>query len=263
MPPVGFGTFGMEGAQCERAIENALRTGHRLFDCGEIYGNETEIGNALASDGVQREDLFIVSKFWFDKNSPAAMREALLRSLERMQLDRFDLYMLHWPTEDMNLSALFSALEEQQAEGLITDIGICNFTHSGLKRLLASEQCPVRAVELEWHPYIDQRATHEMLRDRGIDFIAYCPLAQGRVADEALLIEIGERHGVLPSSIALAWLLGRDGVTVIPKAQDPLHQRANFEATQIRLTDEEMAAIDALPKTLRIADFDFSPDWNA
>lgn len=262
LPPIGFGTYGMEGEECQRAVQSALELGYRLFDCAEIYGNEVEVGSALASSSMSRDDMYIISKFWFSHNDPANMRRSLDTSLRKMNLEWFDLYMLHWPSAEMNLPAILTALHEAQGEGLIRQLGICNFPHHKLEKLVEQSDVSLGAVELEWHVYLDQSATHRLLNAHRIPFIAYSPMAQGRACDDPVLEDIGKRHGVSGSTIALAWLVSHPGVTAIPKSRSSEHQIANLSAATVTLSKDEMERIARLPKNVRLADFPFSPNWD-
>lgn len=261
LPRIGFGTYGLEGESCTAAVASAIEAGYRLLDCAEVYGNEEQVGRAVSMSGVARDELFIISKFWFTHNHPSDMRRALRGSLERLGVESVDLYMLHWPSADMDLPALLAALEEEKAEGRIARIGICNFPVSRLVRLL-EESDAVDAVELEWHVYLDQSRAQSLLSERSIPFIAYCPLAQGRIAQDPVLAEIAARLGVTSAAVALAWLLSHDGVTAIPRAASRHHQLANLAAEQVRLTAEDRDRIARLPKNIRLADFPFSPRWD-
>jgi 2,5-diketo-D-gluconate reductase B len=238
-----------------------VNTGYRLFDCAEIYGNEEDVGAALRDAAVSREELSVISKFWFTHNSPADLRDSLGRSLEAMGLDYFDLYMLHWPSETMDFDAIVGAMSAEKGAGRIRQIGVCNLPYSLLRRYIDARY-EIDAVELEWHVYLDQSRTYELLRSHGIPFIAYCPLAQGRVANDPVLVEIGRAHDVSASTIALAALIENDGVTAIPKAASRRHQLANLEASKIRLSPAERDRIASLSKDVRLANFPFSPAWD-
>lgn len=251
IPRLGLGTFRVPGAGCQPMVESALALGYRHIDTAAMYDNEEAVGAALAASGLAREDCFVTTKVWHDQLAPAALRDALDRSLARLDLGYVDLYMVHWPSPAMDTTATLEALMAQRSEGLARAIGVCNFNLPMLRFAIQQVGAPIAAVQVEYHPFLDQSALRAYLRGKDIPLVAYAPLAQGRVAEDAVLHRIGAKHGASASQVTIAWLMGQPGVVAIPKAARAASQQANLEALSLRLGDEDCPAIAALPKNQR------------
>jgi 2,5-diketo-D-gluconate reductase B len=163
----------------------------------------------------------------------------------------------------MDLPAVMRSLAALQAEGRTRAIGVCNFNMAQVRRAIDDLNAPIAALQIEYHPFLDQSRMLNYLRPKGIMLVAYAPLAQGRATDDPVLQRIGLKHGVSAAQVTLAWLLGQEGVAAIPKAQRPQSQQANLEALKVVLDDEDRAAIAVLPKDQRYVTPSFAPDWNA
>jgi 2,5-diketo-D-gluconate reductase B len=263
IPRLGFGTFRMPGGDCQSVVESALALGYRHIDSAAMYANEEAVGAALAASGLPRDALFVTTKVWHDQLAPAAIRQSFERSLARLDLGQVDLYMVHWPARGMDMAAVMHTLAGLRAEGLARAIGVCNFNLPMLRHAIEHLGAPIAAVQVEYHPFLDQSPLLAYLRDRGIPLTAYAPLAQGRAAQDATLQRIGAKHGASAAQVAIAWLLGQPGVIAIPKAQRPSSQQANLDALGLRLDDEDRAAVAALPKNQRFVQPPFAPDWDA
>jgi 2,5-diketo-D-gluconate reductase B len=263
IPRLGLGTWPMRGAECRRAVESALALGYRHFDTAEMYGNEAEIGTALAASGLPRGEVFVATKVWPDHLTPAGIRAACEASLKRLRLDHADLYLIHWPSPAMDLAACLGALQQLKEDGLARATGVCNFPPGLLRRALETDAGAVSCLQVEHHVYLSQARLLEITRPRGIPLVSYAPTAKGATEADPVIRQIAAKHGCTPTQAALAWLLGQDLVAAIPKAAGEDHQRANLAALTLRLDDEDHAAIAALPKTRRMVDPGFAPDWNA
>lgn len=261
---LGFGTFRMPGGDCQPVVESALQVGYRHIDTAAMYENEVAVGAALAASDIAREELFITTKAWHDKlSSSEAIRSAFDASLAKLKLDFVDLYMVHWPSAQMDMAQVLSTLDALRREGRTRAIGVCNFNLPMLRCAIEDLQAPIASVQVEYHPFLDQSRLLAYLRGRNIPLTAYAPLAQGRAASDETLVTIGKKHGVSGAQVAIAWLLEQPGIIAIPKAQRLESQRANFAALDIRLDDEDREAIARLPKNLRYVKPPFAPDWDA
>lgn len=264
IPRLGFGTFRMPGGDCQPVVESALALGYRHIDTAAMYENEAAVGAAIAAAALPREDVFVTTKVWHDG---LGSRDAILRafdaSLAKLALDHVDLYMVHWPSKDMDMGVVLETLTELRERGRTRAIGVCNFNMPMMRRAIEDVGAPIAALQVEYHPFLDQSAMLAYLRGRGIPLTAYAPLAQGRAAEDPTLKRIGDKHGVSAAQAAIAWLLDQDGVVAIPKAQRAESQRANLAALEVRLDDEDRAAIAALPKDQRFVRPPFAPDWDA
>jgi len=263
IPRLGFGTFRMPGTDAQPVVESALALGYRHIDTAAMYENEAAVGAAIATAGVARDELFITTKVWHDQLGPEALHRAFDTSLRKLGLDYVDLYMIHWPSRDMDMAATLDALMSLRQRGLTRAIGVCNFNLPMLHRALEEIRAPIASVQLEYHPFLSQAPMLAYLRQKGIPLTAYAPLAQGRAADDPTLAALGARHGCSAAQMAVAWLLDQPGVAVIPKAARPESQRANLDALAVRIDDEDRAAIAALPKDQRFVRPPFAPDWDA
>src|ERR1700688_2666654 len=263
MPRLGFGTFRMPGADAQPVVESAIALGYRHIDTAAMYDNETAVGAAIAASGVNRNELFITTKVWHDQLAPDALYRAFDTSLRKLGLDHVDLYMIHWPSRDMDMAAMLEALMSLRERGLTRAIGVCNFNLPMIRRAVEEIGAPIAVHQVEYHPFLSQAPMLAYLRGKGIPLTAYAPLAQGRAADDASLAAIGRKHGASAAQSAIAWLLDQDGVMAIPKAGRPESQKANLAALNIRLDGEDRAAVAVLPKDQRFVRPPFAPDWDA
>jgi 2,5-diketo-D-gluconate reductase B len=263
IPRLGFGTFRMPGSGSQPVVESALALGYRHIDTAAMYENEDAVGAAIAAAQVPRNELFVTTKVWHDQLAPAAIRKAFDTSLRKLKLDYVDLYMVHWPSRDMDIAAVMEALTALREEGRTKAIGVCNFNMPMMRTAVDEIGAPVAALQIEYHPFLDQSAMLAYLRGKKIPLTAYAPLAQGRAATDETLRAIGEKHGVSAAQIAIAWLLDQDGVIAIPKARRPQSQQSNLDALSVKIDDDDRRAIAALPKNQRYVQPPFAPDWSA
>jgi len=262
LPRLGLGTYRMQGDVCRAAVESALALGYRHIDTAEMYANEDAIGAAIASSGVARNDLHVTTKVWHENLAPDALRRAFDTSLKKLRLDHIDLYLVHWPSRQMNLPAVLETLVALKQEGRTRAIGVANFTIALLKTAVEEVRAPIACNQVEYHVMLDQTKVLNYLRSHGIPLIAYCPLAQGRAASDPVLAAIGKKHGATAAQVALRWLLDQDGVAAIPKASRSESQKANLDALNVRLDDEDRKAIAGLPKDQRYVSPGFGPAWD-
>jgi len=263
MPKLGLGTWRLSGDDCTTAVLGALERGYRHIDTAQMYGNEDAVGAALAATPVKRADIHLTTKVWWENLAPDAMRRAMDASLKQLQTGYVDLYLIHWPAPDMDLAAALAQLVRFKEEGLARHIGVSNFPVALLKRALEEIQAPLACNQFEYHVLLDQRKLVAYARSRGLAVTAYCPLAQGRLADHPELGAIARKHGCTPAQVALCWLLSQDGVAAIPKAGRAESQLANLAALDVKLDDADRAAIAALPKDQRFVSPGFAPAWDA
>jgi 2,5-diketo-D-gluconate reductase B len=264
VPRLGLGTFRMQGDVCRAAVESALALGYRHIDTAEMYGNEDAVGAGIASSGVARGNLHVTTKVWPDHlGSPDAIRGAFDVSLKKLRLDHVDLYLVHWPSRNMNLPIVLETLTKLKQEGRTRAIGVANFTLALLKSAVEDIKAPIACNQIEYHVMLDQSKVLAYLRSKSIPLVAYCPLAQGRAASNDTLAAIGRKHNASAAQVALKWLLDQDGVAAIPKASRKESQQANLDATKVMLDDDDRKAIAALPKHNRCVNPGMAPDWDA
>ena len=241
MPMLGFGTFRMGGAECEESVLTALRSGYRMIDTAEAYGNEEADGNATWKSGIAREELFLVTKVNF--RSYENTRKTVEASLEKLKTGYLDLVLLHWPFG--NYYAAWRELEKLYQEGKIRAIGVSNFNPDRLIDLIEFNQITPAVNQIETHLLCQRRTEHEWLEKYHVRHMAYAPLGQGRkneMFENPALIEIAKAHGKTAAQVALRFLM-QSGVAVIPKSVHEGRIKENFDVFDFELTADEMAQL--------------------
>ena len=259
---LGLGTFRLTGSTGQAAIECALAMGYRHIDTGQMYGNEAEVGAAIAASGIPRGEIFVTSKVCHTLASPEEARVSLEESLRRLRTDYLDLCLIHWPRIGLDIPGVLEMLSRARQDGKTRRIGVANFPLRLLRMAVEDVQAPIFCDQVEYHVLLDQTPLLTYLRDHGMILVAHVPLARGRVIDHPVLAEIAARHHATPAQVALKWLLDQDAVAAIPKAGREASQRENLGAMQVRLDDTDRARIAALPKDQRLVDPPFAPQWD-
>ena len=261
VPKLGFGTWQIEGPECQEAVEDALAIGYRHIDTARAYGNEAEVGRGIAAAGVPRNQFFLTTKIWREEYGPGDLHRAAEDSLKNLQVDCLDLLLLHWPNPDFPLEGTLGALAGLRDEGLILHLGVSNFPAGMLREALGV--APIFADQVEFHPFLSQDALVKLAVEKDFMVAAYSPLARGKVPGDETLRKIADAHGKTAGQVALRWLLEKPQVCALPKASSHERRVENFEVLDFELTDEDRAAIDALPKGECIIDPGWAPDWDA
>ncbi len=256
MPWFGLGVFlSNEGEEVENAVKVALQNGYRHIDTAAIYKNERGVGKAIRESGVPREEIFITSKVWNTDQGYKTTLAAYEASLERLQMDYLDLYLIHWPKGKRSVET-WKALEELYAKGRVRAIGISNFLEHHLDEFLPGCKIMPAVNQYEFHPELLQPGLLEMCRRKGIQPEAWSPIMKGRVSDVPLMQELAAKYGKTPVHIVLRWDLQK-GVVTIPKSVTPERIISNANIFDFELSEEDMAKIDKLDKNARIG---FHPD---
>lgn len=263
MPRLGLGTWPMRGAECQRAVESALALGYRHIDTAEMYGNEDAVGAAMRVSGLPREAIYLTTKVWNDKPKGAQIRHAAEDSLRRLGQAYMDLFLIHWPSDRLDLPDALRGLARLREDGLARAVGVANFPPGLLRRAVEAGIAPIACLQVEHHVYLGQPRLLEYCRQQGIVLTSYTPVAKGQVLRDPVIGRIAAKHGATPAQVALAWLLAMPGVAAIPKAASPQRQRENLLATELRLDAGDLEALAALPKDRRLVDPGFVPDWEA
>ncbi|MGF6691941.1 2,5-diketo-D-gluconate reductase B [Metapseudomonas resinovorans] len=263
MPQLGLGTWPMKGDECTSAVRQALELGYRHIDTAPAYENEAAVGAALRQSDVPRDAIHLTTKVWWDQLQPASMRLSLENSLRALGTEQVDLFMIHWPAKDWDLARSIDTLVVLRDEGKARCIGVANFPLGLLRQVVEDLGAPLSAIQVEYHVLLDQQRLLDYARSKGLVLTAYTPLARGLAAERQAIRQIAEKHGALPSQVALKWLLDQDGVGAIPKASSMANQQANLDALKVQLDDEDRALIAALPKDKRVVSPDFAPEWDA
>lgn len=261
IPSLGFGTWQIEGPAAVEAVRDALALGYRHVDTARMYGNEREVGEGLRAAGVDRDDVWVTTKVWGDHLEPDRLRRSAEASLRDLGLDRVDLLLVHWPNPAVRLADTLAALHRVRQDGLARHIGVANFPSALLREAIA--EFPVYCNQVEYHPYLSQRAVLDVARAHGIAVTAYSPLGSGGLLDDPVLAEIAAARGCAPAQVALRWLLDQSGVAAIPKAASHDNRAANLAALELApLTYEERARVDGLARGRRFVNPSFAPEWD-
>jgi 2,5-diketo-D-gluconate reductase B len=262
IPAVGMGTMTLKGETCVNAVSAALKTGYRHLDTAERYGNETEVGEGLRASGIDRKDVFVTTKVYWDKLAPADFQKSFDESLGKLKLPWVDLLLIHWPSKTVPLADTMPELCAAKRDGRARHIGIANFTLPLIEEAVRLATEPLVTNQIEVHPYLDQSKVIAACRRHGISITAYCPLARGQVPGDAALAAIGHRHRKTASQVALRWLV-QQGIVVIPRSSNPERLAENMAVFGFALSDTEMAEIARLRRPdSRVVNPPHAPAWD-
>ncbi|HSF19971.1 MAG TPA: aldo/keto reductase [Vicinamibacteria bacterium] len=259
MPLLGLGTWDLRGAECVRAVAEALELGYRHIDTARMYENEREVGRGIRDSPVERDAIFVTTKLWRDSLTRAAVPRSVEESLRRLATDYVDLLLIHWPNDDVPLAETIEAMDALREEGKTRAIGVSNFPEALWKQAL--ELAPVRVNQIEYHPFLDQTALLSFARERSLRLTAYRPIAKGQVARNPTILETARTYERTPVQVTLRWLV-QQGVAVIPKAARRTHLAENLGIFDFELSGEAMAAIDALRAGRRYVSPGWAPAWD-
>ncbi len=260
IPQLGLGTFKLQGQSGVRAVASALEIGYRHLDTAAMYGNHKEVGQALQNSGINRSDVWITSKVWRDSLQYDAVLRECDRALAELGTDYLDLYLIHWPNEDVPLADTLRAFGQLLNSGKIRNAGVANFTIARLKRALAVAEFPLVMNQVEYHPYLNQNRLYTFCQENKITLTAYCPIARGDVIDDPIFQNIAKVHSKTPTQVTLRWLLQK-GLVAIPKSGNPDRQRENFEVFGWKLSEDEMTQINTIQKQYRLLDLPAAAFW--
>lgn len=252
IPQLGYGVFKVPDDEVAQCVRWALEAGYRHIDTAAIYGNERGVGQAIRESGIPRDELFITTKLWNDSQKPDKARAAIEGSLERLGLDRVDLYLVHWPQPmfDEYVGA-WESLVKFRDEGLTTSIGVSNFQPHHLNVVIDATGVTPAVNQVEMHPTFSQPALLAYDHRLGIATEAWGPLGQGRgELENPGLIAVAEEVGRTPAQVALRWHLQR-GVIAIPKSVTPARIVENMTVFDFKLTDKQLAAVERLDRDQR------------
>jgi 2,5-diketo-D-gluconate reductase B len=262
MPVLGFGTWQLTGDDCVRAVRTALGIGYRHIDTAQAYGNEAEVGRALAGSGIPRDELFLTTKVWMDNLAAPQVKASVEESLRKLGTDHVDLLLQHWPSQDVPIAESLGAMAELQKAGKVRAFGVSNFPVALMREAVEQLGFDVACNQVEYHALLSQRPVLDYARAHGIVVTAYSPLARGKLLNDPTLTRIGEKHGKSASQVALRWLVEQPGVAAIPKASSERNARRNFEIFDFRLDEDDRRAIAALARNERQVSPSWAPAWD-
>lgn len=250
IPQLGYGVFQVPPEETQKLVETAIEVGYRHIDTAAAYKNEEGVGAAIKASGIPRDELFITTKL--RNGEQDRPREAFEASLQRLGLDRLDLYLIHWPvpSKDQYVPA-WQELEKIYGEGLSSSIGVSNFLPEHLERLGRETEVRPAVNQIEIHPTLQQRSLQKATRKFGAAVEAYSPLGQGAELTDEVVEKIAERHQATPAQVVLAWSMELGNI-VIPKSSTRERMEQNLGAAGLRLSSDEITALDALEAGNRI-----------
>jgi diketogulonate reductase-like aldo/keto reductase len=246
MPILGFGVFQIADlSECERAVVDAIDVGYRLIDTAASYENEEAVGRAIRRSGVPREQLFITTKLWIADTGYEKTKQAFQRSMQRLQVDYLDLYLIHQPYGDVYGS--WHAMQELYREGVIKAIGVSNFHSDRVMDFVMHQEEPPAVNQVETHPFHQQVATQQFLQENKIQIESWGPFAEGKnnIFHNEVLGGIAKKHGKTIAQVILRWLIQR-GVVVIPKSVRKERMAENFNVFGFALDAQDMSTIKSL-----------------
>jgi len=246
IPQLGFGVFQVPPAETKEAVATALRVGYRSIDTAAVYGNERQVGEAIAESGIARDELFITTKLWNSEQGYDTTLAAFDASMEKLGLEQLDLYLIHWPVPERDhYLDTWRAFEKLHADGRVRAIGVSNFTEEHLQRLMDSADVKPAINQVELHPRFQQSKLRAFHAEHAIATEAWGPLGQGTLLDHPVLSKIAEKHGRSTAQVMIRWHL-QIGNVVIPKSVTPARIEQNFAVFDFELDGEDLDAIASL-----------------
>ena len=247
MPQLGYGVYQVSKEECTRCVLDALAVGYRHIDTAQSYFNEEEVGEAIRSSGIPREDLFLTTKVWIEHYGYEETKQSVLASLAKLKTDYLDLVLLHQPFSDVY--GAWRALEELYDAGVLRAIGVSNFPPDRLVDICSFARIRPMVNQVETHPHDQQTEAHEWMVKYGVQHEAWAPFGEGRggLFEEPVLVEIGKKYGKTSAQVMLRWALRR-GIVVIPKSVHKERMAQNFDVFDFTLSDDDMQKIAALDK---------------
>lgn len=246
MPLLGFGVFQIPDlAECERCVRDAIQVGYRLIDTAASYQNERAVGSAIKTSGIRRDDLFITTKVWIQRNGYEGTKKAFTDSMKKLQLEYLDLYLIHQPYGDVH--GTWRAMEELYKEGRVKAIGVSNFHPDRLIDLIVHNEIVPMVNQVETHPFNQQVETHAFFEQHKVQIESWGPFAEGKngLFQNELLSNIGEKYNKSIAQVVLRWLVQR-GVSAIPKSVKKERMIENFNIFDFELNTEDMEKIKTL-----------------
>ncbi len=250
IPQLGFGVFLVQPDQTQRTVEQALEVGYRHLDTAQMYGNEAEVGAAIAASGIPRDELYVTTKLNNDNHLPDDARRSFAESLEKLRLDHVDLFLIHWPLPtryDGDFVTTWRAMIEFRSGGGTTSVGVSNFEPAHLDRIIDETGVVPAVNQIEVNPYFTNEAARAADAAHGIATEAWSPIARGGIAGDTTIAAIAERLDRTPAQVTLRWHLQR-GDIVFPKSTHRERIEENFALFDFELTADDVAAIAALDR---------------
>jgi 2,5-diketo-D-gluconate reductase B len=246
VPVIGFGTWKLTGRTCIHAVEDALNLGYRHIDTARMYENESEVGEAIRNSGIERKDIYLVSKIAPGELQPAVISKVAEDSLKKLKTDYMDLLLIHWTFSGMDLRKTLETMYTLAESGKVKNIGVSNFTPKEFKKSI--EIVPVVCNQVLFHPFNDQEENVKVAKEYGLFITAYTPFAHGTVHRNPILNIVGKKYNKTAAQVTLRWLIQHGNTVVIPKAENKEYRKSNLEIFDFELDEQEMEKIGSLQK---------------
>jgi diketogulonate reductase-like aldo/keto reductase len=243
MPILGFGVYQIpDPAECERSVLEALKIGYRSIDTAAVYTNEAAVGTAIKNSEIPREDIFITTKLWIQDMGYGSAKKAVEKSLKKLKTDYIDLYLIHQPMGDVH--GAWRAMEDMYKAGILKAIGVSNFQADRLMDLMVHNKIIPALNQVETHPFFQQIAPQEFMKEHNIQVESWAPFAQGKndIFKNNILSPIAKKYDKTVAQVVLRWLIQRD-IVVIPKSATKERIAENFDVFDFQLSDDEMNEI--------------------
>ncbi|MBU9710866.1 aldo/keto reductase [Evansella tamaricis] len=254
LPWLGLGVYkAADGEEVKEAIKVALEKGYRSIDTAAFYDNEIGVGEAIRQSSIPREEIFVTTKVWNDKQGYEETLKAFEESREKLGLEVIDLYLVHWPVSGKYIDT-WKAMEKIYEEGKVRAIGVSNFNIHHLEDLLSNANVKPTVNQVEFHPLLTQNELHNYCKENDIQLQAWSPLTRGHILNDPRLVELAEKHGKTPAQIILRWDLQKEVVT-IPKSVTPSRIESNGDIFDFELTEEDIKILESFNENKR-----FGPD---
>jgi 2,5-diketo-D-gluconate reductase B len=264
IPAIGFGTWRLSGEAALTAVSVALDEGYRHIDTAAMYGNETEVGEAIRNHLTPREQIFVTTKVWPTELADGRLQQSAEASLKRLGLDRIDLLLIHWPSAEIPFPEQIRALCDAKKRGLTHHIGVSNFPRRFLEAAVHYADEPIVTNQVEHHPYLDQSDLLAACIAHGVSMSSYAPIGRGAMLDDPVIREIAVSKGKTPAQVVLRWHIEQPMNIAIPKSAHSRRIAENIDIFDFALTPEEMGRISELarPDGRRVAHVT-GIDWDA
>jgi len=261
IPIVGLGTWTLQGRNCTRLVEQAIRAGYRHIDTAQMYDNEREVGEGVRASG-KRKEVVVTTKVQPTLLAPHDLERSVKESLAQLRFDVIDLLLIHWPNPRVPLAETLGAMAKMKREGYTRAIGVSNFTVALLDEATRVSSEPLVCNQVECHPYLDQDKVLASCRRHGMAMVAYSPIARGQARGDEVLARIGEVHEKSAAQVCLRWLI-QQGIVVVPRTSKIERLEENIDIFDFELSDAEMKEIAALARPGgRIVNWTYSPKWD-
>ncbi len=262
---IGLGVFRLEGDTCYNSVKNALELGYKHIDTAQAYGNEAEVGKAVADSGIPREEIFITTKIHLENLGESKFLPSLQESLKLLQTDYVDLLLIHWPIVDnsVKMEEYLPLLKNSKEQGMAKRIGVSNFTIAHVTQAMdiLGGSSEIFTNQVEVHPYFQNNKLVDFCQKHGILISAYLPLAKAKVITDDVLNKIAQKHNTNAVNVTLAWLLSRNIIT-FPSSTKRENLESNLKSLQLQLDAEDIKQISSLDSDDKLTSPDYAPDWD-